>query len=162
MNPYSWCAINGVPHLAESLARELATDGIYAMQLPINESEVGSEGRQQSLVRLEAAQKDILLWRNNVGALRDDRGVPVRYGLANDSKAMNEVLKSADLIGIRKVVIQPYMVGWVIGQFVSREMKELGWKFNPKDKRESAQQTWGNLINSYGGDAMFATGPGTL
>ena len=162
MNPYAWCVANGVPHLAESLARELMTEGIAAMRLPPEQEVSASESRQQGLVRLEAARLDIQMWRNNVGALLDARGIPVRYGLANDSKAMNAALKSADLIGIRKVFIGPHMMGSYIGQFVSREIKHEGWTFNQKDKHEQAQQTWANLINSYGGDAKFATGPGTL
>lgn len=162
MNPYKWCQTNGVPHLADSLARELATDGIQAMQLPIDEHEAASEGRQQALVRLEAARLDILSWRNNVGALPDRRGVPVRFGLANESDKMNDVIKSSDLILLRKVRILPHMLGGVIGQFVAREMKEEGWKFNPKDAHEVAQQTFLNLVNAYGGDAQFCTGQGTL
>lgn len=162
MNPYTWCALNGVSHLAESLAHALATEGIAALQSPPDAAVLASEARQQGLVRLEAAQKDIMIWRNNVGALVDSRGVPVRYGLANDSKQMNEAIKSADLIGIRKVLITPPMIGWTIGQFVSREIKKEGWTFNPKDKHEQAQQTWANLICAYGGDGQFATGPGTL
>lgn len=162
MNPYTWCAANGVPHLAESLARELATDGMTAMRLPPERDVAASESRQQGLVRLEAARLDIPSWRNNVGALVDLRGVPVRYGLANESKQMNEVIKSSDLVMIRKRLILPQMVGSYIGQFVTREIKHEGWVFNPRDKHELAQQTWNNLINSYGGDAQFATGPGTL
>src|ERR1700692_839062 len=158
MNPYQWCVANGVPHLATSLARELATDGVRAMQLPPEQDVKASESRQQALVRLEAARKDILSWRNNVGALPDRTGRIVRYGLANDSKQMNEVIKSSDLIMLRKVPITYSMVGTVIGQFVCREMKEEGWKFNPNDPHEVAQQTWNNLINSYGGDAQFSTG----
>jgi hypothetical protein len=121
-----------------------------------------SEGRQQALVMLEASQKDIYLFRNNVGALIDERGVPVRYGLANQSKEMNSRLKSSDLIGIRKRVITEAMVGTVIGQFVAREMKHEGWHFNAKDKHEGAQLTFINLIAANGGDASFCTGPGTL
>lgn len=123
----------------------------------------GSEARVQSQVRLEAAQKGLILWRNNVGALQDERGVPVRYGLANDSKALNESIKSADLIGIRPVVIQPGHVGHTIGQFVSRECKESSWRgVRPGDKREQAQLRWAELVCSLGGDAGFCNGTGTL
>jgi len=122
----------------------------------------GSEARQQSLVRLEAARRGILMFRNNVGALMDDRGVPVRYGLANESKQQNEVLKSADLIGITPRLIVAADVGKVIGQFTAREMKEEGWTFNPKDKHEVAQLAFIELVISKGGDASFATGPGSF
>lgn len=128
-----------------------------------SQGSIGSESRVQSAVRLEGAQKGLILWRNNVGALPDARGVPVRYGLANDSKALNENLKSADLIGIRPVVIQPGHVGHTLGQFVSRECKESTWRgVRPGDKREQAQLRWAELVCSLGGDAGFCNGTGTL
>jgi hypothetical protein len=70
-----------------------------------------SEAAVQSLVRLEAVKSGARLWRNNVGALLDDRGVPVRYGLANDTKRLNETVKSGDLIGWRAVIVTPRHVG---------------------------------------------------
>jgi hypothetical protein len=117
----------------------------------------GSESRQQSLVRIDAAQQGVWLTRNNVGALLDERGVPVRYGLANESKAQNTQVKSADLIGIRSVLIEPQHVGRVIGQFVSREVKHEAWKW-VGDKHEQAQLNWCNFVLSKGGDASFSTG----
>jgi hypothetical protein len=122
----------------------------------------GSEARQQGLVRLEAAKKDIMLWRNNVGAFKPDTGGFVRYGIANESPQMNEQIKSSDLIGLRRKVVTPSMVGSIVGIFTAREMKEEGWHFHPNDAHERAQKTFIDLVNSYGGDACFATGPGTL
>jgi hypothetical protein len=121
----------------------------------------GSESRQQSLVRIDAAESGVWLTRNNVGALLDARGIPVRYGLANESKAQNESVKSADLIGIRSVLIGPQHVGTVIGQFVSRECKHEGWTYKG-DKHEVAQLNWCNFVLSKGGDAAFCTGPGSF
>jgi hypothetical protein len=120
-----------------------------------------SESTAQSVVRREAQSKGIKLFRNNVGVLRDARNVPVRFGLANDSAELNRVLKSGDLIGIRPTLIEPHMVGWVIGQFVSREIKRPGWKWRG-DAHESAQMAWAMLICSMGGDAAFACAEGTL
>lgn len=120
-----------------------------------------SEAAVQAAVRLEAARLGVLLFRNNVGALIDARGVPVRYGLANESKRVNEVMKSADLIGWRPVLIGPRHVGQVIGQFVSREVKAVGWHYTGGD-REPAQLAWAQLVTAGGGDAAFATGEGTL
>lgn len=117
-----------------------------------------NEASIQSLVRLEAARRGWQLWRNNVGVLLDAKGRPVRYGLANDSKQVNANIKSADLIGIRPVLITPDMVGKVIGQFVSRECKESHWKYNPRDTRDVAQGRWAALVNSLGGDAKVTVG----
>lgn len=120
-----------------------------------------SEAYAQSLVRLEAPQHGAHLWRNNVGVLTDERGRPVRYGLANESKAMNERLKSSDLIGWRRRVVTPDMVGTVIAQFMSRECKARGWRWTGSP-REQAQANWINLVVASGGDACFATGEGTI
>ena len=120
-----------------------------------------NEATIQAALRLAAARKGMILWRNNVGALLDKRGVPVRYGLANDSKALNEQVKSGDLIGIRPTVITPDMVGQVVGVFVSRECKAEGWKYRG-DNHEKAQRRWIDIVRSYGGDADFAAGVDAL
>lgn len=120
---------------------------------------MGSESRQQALVRLEAANLGVWLTRNNVGALLDARGIPVRYGLANESPAQNEQVKSADLIGMQPVLIEQHHVGTIIARFTSVEMKAQDWQFNPKDKHEAAQLNWANFVTSKGGVAMFCTGP---
>lgn len=121
-----------------------------------------SEAFVQSQVRLEASQKGVKLWRNNSGALKDEHGRLVRYGLANDNPTLNAIIKSADLIGWRPVLIQAHHVGTRMAQFTSREMKRPGWQFNPGDAREVAQKAWADAINADGGDAAFATGPGSL
>ncbi len=121
-----------------------------------------SETNVQSRVRLEAARLNIRMWRNNVGALIDARGVPVRYGLANDSKAVNAVIKSADLIGIRPTLITPDHVGSILGQFVSRECKRSAWRYVPGDERDEAQLRWATLVNACGGDAKIVSDVGSF
>lgn len=156
MNLVTWALKWGVsPAALADLHAGLNLDGVGTVERG------ESEGAAQAAVRLEAAQKDMRLWRNNVGALLDERGVPVRYGLANDSAKINKVIKSGDLIGIRPVLITPALVGHTLGQFVSREIKAPGWKYAGTE-REQAQQRWALLVARLGGDAAFATGAGTL
>jgi len=96
-----------------------------------------------------------------VGAMASPNGSFVRFGLANDSQAVNAVFKSSDLIGIRPVLITQEFVGKTIGQFVAREVKKHDWVYK-NTPREKAQKSFIDLINNLGGDAAFATGEGTL
>ena len=121
-----------------------------------------SEAAVQNVLRLEATRKGCRLWRNNVGATYTPEGSFIRYGIANDSPAVNKQIKSADLIGIRPVKITHAHVGSTIGQFLSREVKAGGWRFSPNNEREQAQLRWAELIVSLGGDACFAVGEGTI
>lgn len=122
---------------------------------------MNNEAWASSAVRLEAASKGLRLFRNNVGALPDQNGRTVRFGLANDSPAINKRLKSSDLIGWRPVVITADMVGKLFAQFLARETKKPGWVYSGTD-REQAQATFIHLVQSEGGDAAFTTGPGSL
>lgn len=157
-----WAQRNGVSAAAlNELKVLMGVNEITPMSFT-SDAAAGSESRQQSLVRIEAANLGIRLFRNNSGAFTDETGRVVRYGLANESKAVNEVLKSPDLVGWRKRLVTAEMVGTVIGQACMREMKHEGWQFNPKDKHEGAQLNFLNLAIADGCDAGFATGPGTL
>ena len=156
---YQWVARHGVT--LQALAELQALFGMHGGHDLPPEVKGTSEAAVQAAVRLEAARKGVRLFRNNVGALVDSRGVPVRYGLANDSKQVNEVMKSADLIGWRPLLIEHRHVGTVVAQFVSREVKAVGWHYTGSD-REPAQLAWAQLVTSGGGDAAFCTGVGTL
>jgi hypothetical protein len=101
----------------------------------------------QNLCRIRAQELGSVLWRNNVGAMKDVRGIPVRFGLANDSARLNEQLKSADLIGMGPG-----------GRMVSVECKEPGWRWMATD-HEIAQLNWLHLVRMYGGLSGFATHP---
>lgn len=122
----------------------------------------GSEELLQSQVVLEGAAKGVRLYRNNVGALKDTTGRLVRYGLANNSKYRNKVIKSGDLIGIRPILITGGHVGQTIGQFVSRECKRPSWHMGQDPGREGPQLAWAQLVLSLGGDAKFCNAVGSL
>lgn len=118
-----------------------------------------------SRVRLEASNKNVFLWRNNLGAgkiVTDDGSSRfLRWGLANDSERLNKVLKSSDLIGIRKHMVMPGDVGSIIGRFVARECKKAGWKYTGTPE-EVAQFRFIHLVNNHGGDAAFTTSEGSI
>lgn len=113
-----------------------------------------SEAAVSARVRVAASQLGWRLWRNNLGAGTLDTGSFVRFGLANDSEALNRQLKSSDQIGIRPRIIGPSDVGSTIGQFVSFECKRSDWKYTGTP-REVAQNAWLNLIAACGGHARF-------
>lgn len=113
-----------------------------------------SEDEVDQLVQLEAARHQILLMRNNSGALKDADGRVVRYGLGNISKEQNENFKSSDRIAILPLVITQEMVGKTVGVFVAVEMKKSPWKYTGKD-REAGQKNFLDYINARGGIAFF-------
>ena len=112
-------------------------------------------------LRLEASEQGARLWRNNVGATMTNTGSYIRFGLANDSMAVNQAIKSADLIGIKPIIITEEHIGKQLGVFLSREVKKPGWQYTG-NARERAQLAWIDLINFLGGDARFVTGRAEL
>ena len=115
----------------------------------------------QNKIRLEASRKGLRLFRNNIGATYDVNGNFIRYGLANESKKLNQKIKSSDLIGVRPVLIDARHLGHTVGQFVAREVKRPGWRYTGSG-RESAQLAFIELIASLGGDAAFVSEEGRL
>lgn len=153
-----WAKKHGVSAAAMADLRVLF--GVDTNPAPRNDPPL-SEAAVQALVRLEASKKGMRLYRNNVGAAQMADGSFIRYGLANESKAMNTRVKSSDLIGIKPVVITPELVGATIGQFVAREVKREAWRYTGTD-RERAQLSFLELVASLGGDASFVNAPGSL
>ncbi len=116
------------------------------------------EAAVQQRIRLAAAQMGVDLWRNNTGVLLDSTGRPVRYGLANDSKSLNEEIKSSDLIGLTPTNAYIEGIGWtVVGIFTAIECKKSDWKFNINEKRDVAQKNFHDIVLKAGGYAGFAT-----
>lgn len=117
-----------------------------------------SESAVASHIRLDAADIDIDLWRNNVGVLKDANGRPVRYGLCNDTKILNQEIKSSDYIGITKVNAYVEGIGWtILGVFTAVETKAEDWKFCQTDERAVAQKKFHDIVRKAGGFAGFAT-----
>jgi hypothetical protein len=153
-----WATKWGIPKVAiEDLRKTFGLAKLDLVDCGIQKSEAAL----LNLIRIEASKKDCRLWRNNVGATYTPDGNFIRYGLANESGKMNGYIKSADLIGIKPVKIRSAMVGMTIGQFVSREIKSIDWKYSGTD-RERAQLRWIEVISGMGGDACFANCEGTL
>lgn len=103
-----------------------------------------SEAAVLQRIRLELGREPaVRLFRNNVGVLRDHRGVPVRFGLHPGS---------GDLIGWRAVTITPDMVGRTVAVFASVEVKDRG---KPTDE----QRHWAEAVAAAGGLSGVATSP---
>jgi hypothetical protein len=101
--------------------------------------ERSDERRIQADIQL-AANGPARLWRNNTGALKDQRGQLVRYGLCPGS---------SDLIGYRSVVITPDMVGQRLAVFAAVEVKDRG-------RATAQQEAFISLVQQAGGLAGIA------
>lgn len=108
---------------------------------------VATEADVQNAVRLAIQEAGGVAWRNNVGVLPDLRGVPVRFGLANDSSRLNRQFKTGDLVGIGPG-----------GVFVMWECKKPGWTWRGTD-HERAQLNAINFVRERGGRSGFVTDP---
>lgn len=141
-----------------------ALQELVSMSLPsstTSPADLTSEANVQINARLEASKAGAALWRNNTGVAYDERGIPVRFGLCNESPQMNKRVKSADLIGIRPVTVTADMVGGIIGQFVAIECKHPGWTYRGQG-REVAQNNFLSIVNSLGGYGKFLAGKGVF
>ena len=126
---------------------------------PVGLGAVGSsEGAVQKKVRLATNMTGGLLLRNNSGSLPDRRGVPVRFGLGNDSPKLNKKFKSSDLIGLTPMLVGPADVGRTWGVFTAIETKRPGWVYKGTDQ-EVGQLFFINIIKARGGIAAFAVSP---
>jgi hypothetical protein len=97
-----------------------------------------SEHEIQQRIRLACGRGPVRLWRNNTGALVDQQGRFVRFGLCKGS---------SDLIGLRSVVVTPEMVGQRLAQFVALEIKAPQGVVSPE------QQAFLRLVQELGGVA---------
>lgn len=116
------------------------------------------EGVVEDAVGNAASSFNSRLLRNNSGVLFNKEGTPVRYGLGNISKRVNDKLKSGDQIGWTSVVITPDMVGKTVAVFTNIEVKSNSFKIRsiyPPKSREAAQERFCALVRSHGGFAAI-------
>ena len=99
-----------------------------------------SEHEIQQRIRLACGRGPVRLWRNNSGALVDQQGRLVRFGLAKGS---------SDLIGLRALEITPDLVGQRIAQFVAMEIK------TSRGVVSSEQRAFLQLVEQLGGLAAI-------
>jgi hypothetical protein len=92
----------------------------------------------QQRIRLACGHGPVRLWRNNTGAMADQQGRFVRFGLCKGS---------SDLIGLRSVVVSPEMVGQRLAQFVALEIKTA------RGVISSEQRAFLELVEQLGGVA---------
>ena len=71
----------------------------------------------QNQIRVALGRGPVRLFRNNTGALKDERGRLVRFGLTPGS---------SDLIGWRTIEVTPDMVGKPLAVFAAIEVKDRG------------------------------------
>ena len=101
-------------------------------------SSPSSEHEIQQRIRLACGRGPVRLWRNNTGALVDQQGRFVRFGLCKGS---------SDLIGLRSLEITPELVGQRLAQFVALEIKTAQGVLRPE------QQAFLRLVQQLGGVA---------
>ena len=95
-----------------------------------------SEHEIQQRIRLACGRGRVRLWRNNTGALVDQQGRFMRFGLCKGS---------SDLIGLRSLEITPELVGQRIAQFVAMEIKTGSGTVSPE------QRAFLQLVQQQGG-----------
>ena len=92
--------------------------------------------RDPAAHRLACGRGAVRLWRNNTGALVDQQGRFVRFGLCKGS---------SDLIGLRSLEITPELVGHRLAQFVALEVKTAQGVLSPE------QRAFLRLVQQLGG-----------
>ena len=97
-----------------------------------------SEHEIQQRIRLACGRGPVRLWRNNTGALVDQQGRFVRFGLCKGS---------SDLIGLRSLDVTPELVGRRLAQFVALEVKTAQGVLSPE------QRAFLRLVQQFGGVA---------
>lgn len=112
-----------------------------------------TENELKAWIVLKAAERyRSLLFRNNSGVLKNEYGIPIRFGLGNISSQINRIFKSSDQIGITDVICT---CGKQYGVFTAIEIKKPDWKFRDSDKTSVGQLNFINKIRAKNGIAGF-------
>lgn len=114
-----------------------------------------TENTVQDGCRLLIQKSGGILLRNNSGAMKLPDGRFLRWGLGNDSTAMNKKRKSSDLIGITPMLIKQHHIGRTIGVFTAIECKASDWVFRESCERSVAQLKFMQLVVDRGGISSF-------
>jgi hypothetical protein len=93
-------------------------------------------------IMLALSKIGVIILRNNIGALFNEKGQLVRFGVGGKG--------GSDLIGINTIIITPEMVGDKIGVFVAIEVKA------PSGKLTKEQEQFLNAVRNAGGIAGVA------
>jgi len=101
---------------------------------------MSNEAYVQNKIRLAVGSGNVRLFRNNTGALMDQQGRLVKFGLCKGS---------SDLIGFKTITITPDMVGSKVAVFSAIEVKDKG-------KTTVDQRNFINIISKSGGLAGVA------
>lgn len=113
-----------------------------------------SEKAIQSAVMLAASQAGFTIWRNNTGQAWAGDATRLADGsiLIRNPRPLHVGLckGSADLIGIRPVVVAPEMLGQTLAQFTAIEVK------TPRGKLSEPQARFLAFVESKGGLALLA------
>lgn len=95
----------------------------------------------QNQIRLAISSPNVRMFRNNVGAYKNDDGRLVEYGLGKGS---------SDLVGFVVREITPDMVGKSVAVFTAIEIKTA------KGRLSDTQQAFINMVRNKGGLAGVA------
>ena len=105
------------------------------------------------------SRSDVRVFRNNVGTAFMGKAVTIQRPVSVKLLSGDVVIRNArrvkfglhegssDLIGWRRILITPAMVGKRIAQFFSVEIK------TQRGRVSEAQDQWGNVVNNHGGCA---------
>lgn len=143
-----WARRWGIPHGALIELQWISVPQFDAAILRPGQDDAPSENAVSASLRVDAPKHGCVLMRNNSGVTPGDakKGIrPVRYGLGNDSKNLNAVMKSSDLLGLDSR-----------GRFLAVEAKPVGWRFKGTP-REIGQRNFLDMVIRHGGVGTFAT-----